>query len=49
MADELWPILALVGLLALTGTLGTVLGAFTDVSHALCPAPSEPFGSIWWC
>jgi hypothetical protein len=48
MADELWPFLILLALLVLTGTLGTVIGAFGDVVHLLCPDPSSPF-SVWWC
>jgi len=48
MADELWPFLVLLALLVLTGTLGTVMGAFGGVVDLLCPDPSSPF-SVWWC
>lgn len=41
MAGELWPILLVLALLFLTGTLGTVVGAFGDMVDLLCPDPSD--------
>ena len=43
IADELWPILLVVVLLFLMGTLRIFTGAIRDAMHILCPDPSNPF------
>lgn len=49
MADDLWPILILIGLLVVTGTLGIVVDAVGEFVHLLCPDPSNPFNPPFWC